>query len=66
MAIINRVSTSNTFQQHVSTTDETVTTLNALTEGTGGTFTLSSDIKVWADPGSTLDALCSKKKNKPI
>ena len=46
MAIINRVSTSNTFQQHVSTTDETVTTLNALTEGTGGTFTLSSDIKV--------------------
>ena len=41
MAIINRVSTSNTFQQHVSTTDETVTTLNALTEGTGGTFTLS-------------------------
>ena len=46
MAIINRVSTSNTFQQHVATTDETVTTLNALTEGTGGTFTLSSDIKV--------------------
>ena len=46
MAIINRVSTSNTFQQHVATTDETVTTLNALTEGTGGTFTLSSDVKI--------------------
>ena len=46
MAIINRVTTSNTFQQHVSTTDETVTKINALTEGTDGTFTLNSDIKV--------------------
>ena len=49
MAIIRNITTANTFQQHVTTTAETVQKLNHLTDGTStgtGKFFANTDILI--------------------
>ena len=46
MAAINRVTTSNTFYQWMSSTDAVIGTVNLLTDGNGSTFVSNSNIDV--------------------
>ena len=46
MAAINRVTTSNTFLQWMSTTDAVIGTVNLLTDGNGSIFVANTNFEV--------------------
>jgi len=49
MAAINRVTTSNTFLQWMSSTDAVIGTVNLFTDGNGSTFVANTNIEVSGD-----------------
>jgi len=49
MSAINRVTTSNTFLQWMSSTDAVVGTVNLLTDGNGSTFVANTNIEISGD-----------------